>query len=385
MAGLDLSKIDKTKKKRKTANAKEQQGSILDVLNKDISLTGSQFNNKKKQTLYNDLAVLLSSGIDITTAFELVADNFKKKKDVEIINRIKDNIVQGMSFSDALSKEKGFSEYEYFSIRIGEETGKIIDVLNDLGAYYEKKIEQRRQIISAFSYPIIVLFTAFGAIFFMLKFIVPMFEDVFKRFGNELPGVTKFIIRLSHGFSDWFFPFVLALIALAIFIYVFRKKTWYRKYASAIMLRMPIFGIIIRKVNMAKFCQSMELLLLSKTPILNAIQLVRQMIGFYPLESSLEQIEQEIIKGKPLHQCLKKYKIYDKRMLSLVKVAEEVNQLDVIYGKLKDQYNKEIEHQTSVISSVMEPIMIIFIGVFVGAILISMYLPMFQLSTSFEF
>lgn len=385
MPGIDLSKIEKAKKKKTKHAESKQQSSVLDFLNKDISLSGNHFSNKKKQTLYNDLNVLLSSGIDITTAFELVADNFKKNKDIAIINHIKDNIVSGMSFSEALSKEKGFSEYEYFSIKIGEETGKIIHVLKDLAAYYEKKIEQRRQIVSAFSYPIIVLCTAFAAIFFMLKFIVPMFEDVFKRFGNELPGVTKFIIRLSHGFSDWFFPFLFVVVGMGVFMYVVRKKTWYRKYSSAIMLRLPIFGIIIQKVNMAKFCQSMELLLLSKTPILNAIQLVRQMIGFYPLEISLEQIEHEIVRGKPLHQCLKKYKIYDKRMVSLVKVAEEVNQLDIIYGKLKEQYNKEIEHQTSVISSIMEPIMIIFIGVFVGAILISMYLPMFQLSTSFEF
>lgn len=386
MPGLELSKIEQKKSGHNTKQDKsERYKEVMGWLNKDISLQGRKFSNKKRQSLYNDLQVLLASGVDISTAFELVAENFKKKDDIKLINRIRDNIIHGMSFSEALENERKFSEYEYYSIKIGEETGRMIQVLKDLADYYEKKIEQRRRIVSSFSYPVIVIITAFGAVFFMLKYIVPMFEDVFKRFGNELPGVTKFIIRLSHGFSEWFFPFVGIILLLVALGYIFRKKTWYRRYSSALMLRLPVFGTIIRKVNLSRFCLSMELLLLAKTPILNTIRLVKKMIGFYPLEHSLEMIEHDIINGKPLYQCLKKYPVYDKRMTSLVKVAEEVNQLDVIFGKLKDQYNKEVEYQTSVIGNIMEPVMIIFIGVFVGAILISMYLPMFQLSTSFEF
>jgi len=129
----------------------------------------------------------------------------------------------------------------------------------------------------------------------------------------------------------------------------------------------------------------MELLLTSKTPILNAIQLMQKMIPYYPIESSMSIIEKDLLHGIPLNVSMSHFRIFDKRMISLVKVAEEVNQLDKIFGQLKDQYNSEVEYLAGNINSVMEPLLIIFIGIFVGLILVSMYLPMFQMSTGITF
>ena len=212
-----------------------------------------------------------------------------------------------------------------------------------------------------------------------------MFEDIFKRFDRELPALTQFVINLSNRFTSYILYFAFFVIILIIFIRLVRKKDWYRQFISNMILRIPVFGKLIRMIHLSRFCLSMELLMSSRTPLLNAIQLIKKMITFYPINSSLNHIEQEILHGNSLHQSLSGFKIYDKRMISLIKVAEEVNQLDVVFRRLKDQYTNEIDYQTSIIGSIMEPFMIIFIGLFVGMILISMYLPMFQLSTGVGF
>jgi len=384
MPGIEIKKV---LPKEKPAKAKDQGivNGLSEVLSKDISLFGSKFNNKKKLNFYTDLQVLLSSGIDIKTAFDLILDNFKKKEDRKIVEQIKTNINNGDSMSESLSKTGMFSMYAVFSIKIGEETGKLNEVLLELCSYFSRKIDQKRKIISAFSYPAIVLLTAFGAIFFMMQYIVPMFEDVFKRFGSDLPALTQFIINISHSFSKYSIYVFLIILLIVLLVYVNRNNQYYRKYSTALLLKIPVFGTLVRKINVSRFCLGMELLLSSKTPILNAVQLMQKMVTFYPIQSSMLIIENDLLNGIPLNVSMSKFSIYDKRMTSLVKVAEEVNQLDKIFGQLKDQSNNEVEYLTGNINSIMEPLLIIFIGLFVGLILISMYLPMFQLSTGVTF
>nr|MBA3971958.1 type II secretion system F family protein [Bacteroidota bacterium] len=139
---------------------------------------------------------------------------------------------------------------------------------------------------------------------------------------------------------------------------------------------------MVSKIYLARFCQSMNLLISAKTPLVTAIDLVKKMVGFYPIEVSLEIIQNDILQGVPLHVTLAKFEIYNKRMISLIKVAEEVNQLDTMFSKLAKQYSDEVEHQTSILGSLIEPIMIIFLGVLVAVILIAMYLPLFQMSST---
>ena len=152
---------------------------------------------------------------------------------------------------------------------------------------------------------------------------------------------------------------------------------------SELSLRVPVMGKIIKKIYLSRFFQSMALLTGAKTPILRSIQLIRNMIRFYPMEKAFIQMEHDILHGILLHQSMEKFPVFDKRTIALVKVAEEVNQLDQIFLKLNRQYSDELEHQVGQLSNLLEPALIIFVGVLVAVILIAMYLPMFQLSNSF--
>ncbi|HLC83713.1 MAG TPA: type II secretion system F family protein [Bacteroidia bacterium] len=376
MSKIDLNKLKSTPS---SVVSKQTEEGTFDFLNKDIKFFGSGFSDKKKERFYSELAILFTSGVDIRSALELIEEEQTKEKDKLLFAQIKESIIAGAGLSAAIEKTGMFTAYEFYSIQIGEESGRLTEVLQELSIFFAKKIQQKRQLTSALSYPAVVFVASFGAIFFMMKFVVPMFSDVFKRFKGDLPYFTKLIIRLSHAFENYSFYFFIAFVILIVFLYSQRKTVWFRKASANVLLRTPIIGSMISKIYLARFCQSMNLLISAKTPLVTAIDLVKKMVGFYPIEISLESIQEDVMKGQPLHTSLAKFKIYNKRMISLIKVAEEVNQLDTMFSKLAKQYTDEVEHQTSILGSLIEPIMIIFLGLLVAIILVAMYLPLFQM------
>ena len=381
MSKIDLSKIQKPKTKAPIAKAKEK-GEMFDFLNKDIQFFSASFSDKNKESFYSELHTLFSAGVDITSALELIEEEQEKEKDKELFLKIKTKVIAGDSLSDAIKSTNVFSAYEFYSLQIGEESGQLNNVLNELSIFFGKKIKQKRQLVSALSYPIIVFVASFGAIFFMMKFVVPMFADVFKRFKGELPYFTKLIVRISDLFSAYSIYFILAVLISIAVLYVNRNTIWYRKYSAELLLRTPIVKTMMSKIYLARFCQSMNLLIGAKIPLVTALDLVQKMIGFYPIEVSLDTVKKDILRGEALYSSLSKFKIYNKRMISLLKVAEEVNQMDVMFDKLSQQYSDEVEHQTSILGSLIEPVMIIFLGVLVAIILVAMYLPLFQMGST---
>lgn len=380
MPKIDLSKFETVKKKPIEFPQKDK--GTFDFLNKDLKLFGSGFSDKKKERFYSELCILFSAKVDIRSALELIEEEQTKEKDKILFSTIKEAVISGTSLSKAIEQTGLFSPYEFYSVQIGEESGRLTEVLQELSTFFEKKIQQKRQLISALSYPSVVFFASFGAIFFMMKFVVPMFADVFKRFKGELPYFTRLIIQLSDAFSNYALYFLCGITLLIVFLYNQRKTIWFRKLSADILLRTPIMKDMISKIYLARFSQSMNLLISAKTPLVTAIELVKKMVGFYPIEVSLETIQEDIMRGQSLHSSLAKFKIYNKRMISLIKVAEEVNQLDTMFGKLAKQYSDEVEHQTSILGSLIEPIMIIFLGLLVAIILVAMYLPLFQMSST---
>lgn len=355
--------------------------SINDFLNQDISFLTKKFGDKQKESFYAELGTLLDAGVDIRTGLDIIETEQRKKKDKLLIQKLKEDVVQGLSLSQALQKHKDFTEYEYYSIQIGEETGKLSLILKELSLFYKKKVKQRMQMVSAMTYPIIVLSFATVAVIFLLRFIVPMFRDIFSRFGSDLPALTEAVISASDFIGNNFYYLLLIILLIIIGTRFVRQKEWYRKYKTAIILRIPVFGATIKKIQLSRFSQAMSLLAASKVPLVRSIQLVKKMVTFYPIQSSLDQIEKDIVQGKPLYESLSQFKIYNKKLVSLIKVGEEVNQLDRFFEKINDQYQDEVEAQSKALSSLMEPILIIFLGIVVGIILVAMYLPLFSLST----
>ncbi len=353
--------------------------SIKEMLNKDVLSFNTKLKDKDKERFYSELNILLSSGIDIRTALEIIVEEQSKKADKFFFEQIKDAIIMGSSFSAALNATGKFTNYEYFSLQIGEESGKLTNVLNELALYYNRKIKQKRKLISTLTYPSIILFSSFMMIYFMMIFVVPMFVDIFKRFKGELPIFTRVVIKISYLVENYSIYFLIILLGLIFFVYSQRNRLWYRKFSSTFLMKIPVFNELIAKIYLARFCQSMSLLLSSKTPLVQTINLAKNMVGYYPIESSLTVVESDILKGEPLYKSLMKFTVFNKRMISLIKVAEEVNQLDIMFEKIGKQYSDEVEYKTNMLGNVIEPLILIFLGAIVGFILIAIYLPMIQM------
>ena len=223
MATINLSRYPQAPKNR-GLKKQEKETSVFDFLNKDIRLFENQLNDKKKERFYSELNILFSAGVDIKTALELIEEEQLKKADKELFGNIRELIVNGGSLSEAIRTTGKFSTYEYYSIKIGEESGRLPEVLEELAVFFSKKIRQKRLVLNALSYPSIVFLTAFGAIFFMMKFIVPMFADVFLRFGGDLPYITKLIIKISKAFSLYAYYLIFCGMGIAAFFYTQKQK-----------------------------------------------------------------------------------------------------------------------------------------------------------------
>ncbi len=364
--------------------SKEKRHSGLDIdqiLKTEIRLSGRSFGNKKKEAFYTELGVLLNAGISLKESLLLIAQEQTKKHDRELFMRIHDDLVTGKSFSKAIQRQKVFTDYEYYSVQIGEETGALVEVVRDLSLFFRRRNELKRNVSSALSYPVVVMITAFLAVFFMLRYVVPMFASIFKQQNAELPQLTKFIIYVSALFQKYVWIVLLAVILLMITKKLIDKEQWYRKYISLVLLKIPVVGELIRKIYISQFTQAMALLMSAKVPVMHSISLTKNMIKFYPIQKALTRVEGRILDGKSLSESLSEHPVFDRKMISLLKVAEETNQNVLIFDRLTTQYNDEVQYRSKMLSTVLEPLIIIFLGAIVAVILIAMYLPMFQLST----
>ena len=216
-----------------------------------------KLSDKKKEIFYRELGMLLRSGVDFKKALEILGNQSSNKFEKELILQIKEKVVEGRSIYESMHESNQFSPYEYYSIQIGEETRKLEEVLGELQKYFNRKIQMKRQIISVMTYPTIVMLVTVLVLYFMLNKVVPMFSSVFKQFGSELPKSTQIILKISNH-SGMIFSVVIGIIVGLIAIHMLLKeKDGYRSFTTRLILKIPYFGNLIRKIYISRFCQAM--------------------------------------------------------------------------------------------------------------------------------
>ena len=375
MSGIKLNKLQKSKVKKDNA--------VGDFFNKEISFGNSKISNKEKEVMYSSLAILLEAGITLKDALDIIENQLPKKKTKELVIDIKEKLIRGISFSQILADKKDFSVYEIYSVKIGEETGMLAYVLNELAIYYKKKVKQKRQIISVLSYPVLVITVSLMAVVFMMYVIVPMFADIFSRFNTKLPAITQVVINASNWSKEKWPIIVIFFLAVILLIALTKNKTWFKKYTSMFLLKIPFFGSLVQSAQLARFTSMMALLVKAQVPLVTSLEMVSEAISFYPLKIAVKKISVDIVQGQPLNVLLSNYSIFSKRFVAMIKVGEEINRLDEFFDKTNKDLSDEIDYKTGVMGNVLEPFLLIFLGLIVGTILIAMYLPMFKLSSSF--
>ena len=301
-------KLDVNKHKGTLKVAKPQKTNSWD-LNVDFL---AKFSNKEKEAFYREFAVLIKAGVDFNQSLQILASQQKSEKIRKILTTINADVVAGNTLFDALKKHKEFSPYEYYSIKIGEETRKLAAVLTQLQLFFARKIKMKRQLVSVITYPAFVLGITFIVLYFMLNYIVPMFSSVFKQFGSELPEITKFVIRLSENFNTILFTILLIVLTIVGIHRYYKTNDSYRNFIGTTLLKTPFLGKFLQKIYVSRFCQSLSLLLGAKTPLITSLELTKEMIVFYPMQKAIRDIKQDILKGNTLANSLQKHKIFPK-------------------------------------------------------------------------
>jgi type IV pilus assembly protein PilC len=344
------------------------------------SITNRRISDAKKEIIFSEFASLISSGLDFSRAFILLIDGEQSKKTKKLLRRIYECVVSGMLLWQAMQKSGEFTNLDSGVVHIGEETGRLSEVLNFLSTYYRNKIQQKRIVMSAIRYPIIVLCTALIVVVFMLSVIVPMFEQVYLRMGGELPGLTKWIISVSKSFPTYAIIIGTIIIAVTGLLYYYRNRKSVRAFMASITLHTPILSGITKRTNQMHFCKLLNLVIESGVPLLNGIDMLKGVITLYPYQQSFDTMSIGVRHGELLSTNMAKFpKLYNNKLIAMVRVGEETNKMPAMFARQGDELTKELEFNLQKIGALLEPSLIIFVGILVAVILISMYMPMFKL------
>ncbi len=339
--------------------------------------------DKAKADLYRELHLLISSGVDPGTVFTVLAGARKDDQRKELYLSIRRSLAQGRSLSAALAAEGVFSKYEEQSVQVGEETGRLSEVFEELAENFDAKVELRRTLLSAFAYPLFVLCVTGAVVAFMLRVVVPMFSDVFHRSGAELPAITQFVVRMSAASGPALIMLGLLTVAAFIFYALVKDRPAVKHGVAWLVVRLPLVGTVYSRAQFARFYRAMASMLAAQLPLDRALALAADLVELYTLRLAILDIRERVLRGGHLHEACSAHDLFDGKDVAMIAVAEEVRQLDRMFLRLSEERAAEVKHRTAMMGSVLEPAMIVVIAVFVGTILVAMYLPMFKLSTAF--
>ncbi|WP_288237918.1 type II secretion system F family protein [uncultured Alistipes sp.] len=342
--------------------------------------TKNKITDVRREVFYAELHALLTAGLDFSHAFALLIEGERDARMKGLLKGLYDGVVGGSALWQAMERSGAFRPLDCGVVRIGEQTGRLSETLEFLGGYYRKRTVQRRMVSSAVSYPLVILCTAVAVVAFMLAVIVPMFEQVYARMGGELPALTRWIISLSKSFPAYAAAIAVAGSAAYIILYTNRNRKEVQRWTSELMLRLPVAGAIIRKNHQAQFCKLLYLLCTSGVPLLTGVGMLSDVIGFYPYRQSFASICRGLEHGELFSACVARFPaLYDRKLTALVRVGEETNRLAEMLRRQGDALTDELEYGIRRMGSLLEPALIMLVGLLVAVILISMYMPMFRL------
>lgn len=347
--------------------------------------TKSKMTDARREVFYAELHALLTAGLDFSRAFALLIDSERYMRMKTLLERLYADMVSGAALWQAMERSGAFRPLDCGVVRIGEQTGRLPETLDFLREYYLKRAAQRKMVSSAVSYPLVILSTAVAVVAFMLAVIVPMFEQVYTRMGGELPALTRRIIALSKSFPAYAAVIGAVGITAYFILYTNRNRKEVRSWTAEILLRMPVAGAIIRKNQQAQICKLLYLLTSSGVPLLMSVGMLAEVIGFYPYSRSFVQICRRLEQGEALSAGIAAFPaLYDRKLTALIRVGEETNRLPEMLRRQGESLTEELEHGIKRMGSLLEPVLILLVGMLIAIILISMYLPMFRLGGIME-
>jgi type IV pilus assembly protein PilC len=357
---------------------KQSKGS----LSKDVSIPGLSNRVKLKDVAVfsRQFATMINSGLSLLRSLYILAEQTENKTLADIANQVRMDVEKGSSLSAALARHpKAFNRLYVSMVRAGETGGVLDSVLLRLANTIEKQVELRRKVKSAMTYPAVVAVLVLCIVTAMLLFIIPMFQDLYTQLGGTLPVPTRILIGVSK-FARKFWFLIFGAEAAAVFAF----RRWIstdegRKKWDVIKLKVPVFGQLVRKTALARFSRTLSALVRSGVPILESLDIVADTCGNNVVASAVLDTQAAVKQGEPLAKRLEEHPVVPPMVVQMMAVGEETGALDEMLDKIADFYDQEVEATVDALTSLIEPLLIVVMGVCVGGMVISLYLPMFNI------
>ena len=362
----------------------EKKASMLDSL--AVFMRGGKKKGKVKikhvVTFSRQLSTMVNAGVPIVQGLIILNEQIEDKRMAQIVTDVRTDVESGLSIAEALARHpEAFSELYVSMVRSGEAGGVLDIILDRLSGYLEATQRLRGKVKGAMVYPAVVSCVAGGVTLFLLTVVIPAFKTAFKSFGAELPLPTKVLIGLSEFAKTYFF---LGIIGLIVFIGLFARflktdigKTKFDRF----ILRVPMFGTLLRKVAVAKFTRTLGTLVKSGVPILEALDTTSKTAGNKIIEEAIIDARTSIKEGERISGPLKASKVFPPMVIQMITVGEETGALDTMLTKIADFYDQEVDVAIGGLTAMIEPVIIVVMGVVIGAIVVAMFMPMFELGS----
>jgi len=328
------------------------------------------------------LATMIDAGLPIVQCLDVLAGQSPNKKLRGVVRQLKEEVEAGSTFTDALRKHpKLFDDLFVNMVAAGEVGGILDNILHRLAGYMEKAMKLKSKIKGAMIYPATIVTVAVGVTAVLLIFVIPVFAELFSSFGQALPAPTQFVINLSNFTIAYFKYMALVLIGVAVVCRQFYKTEHGRLAFDQMFLQLPVFGDLIRKSSVARFTRTLSTLVSSGVPILDALAITARTAGNKVVERAVLQTRVSISEGRTIAEPLSQSKVFPPMVCQMIAVGETTGALDAMLQKIADFYEEEVDNAVANLTALMEPLVILFLGVVIGGLVISMYLPIFKLGS----
>ena len=339
---------------------------------------GNRVTLKDLAVFSRQFATMIGSGLSLVRSLNILAEQTESRRLAEIVGEVRTQIEQGRALSDALADHEEFPRLYVAMVRAGETAGLLDQVLLRIADTLEKDVELRRRIKSALTYPVVVLVLALILTTVMLIFIVPVFVGMFEELGGELPLPTRVLLFLSNVVTSFWW-----LLLIAPFV-LWKAFTWARKQPAiryrldALKLKLPVFGNLFHKLALARFARNLGTLLKAGVPILSALEITADAVNNGVISEAVTDVQHAVKEGESVAAPLESHTVFPPMVVQMIAVGEETGQMDSMLTKVADFYDDEVSAATESLTAMLEPLMIAVLGSVVGAMVIALYMPMFQ-------
>ena len=355
--------------------------SINETKKKTTAFTSKSIKLEEIVIFSRQLATMVDSGIPLVQAMDILYDQIEKPYFKGIVATIRDDIEAGASFSDSLLKHSAvFSPLYINMVKAGESSGALDDILDRLASYLEKANALQRKVKSSLIYPAVVVTMAMLITLVMLLKVIPTFKGIFSTLGGTLPLPTRILILVSDTLRSMFLYVVGVLGVVGFALRKYSKTTQGKMMFDMLTLKLPILGTLLRKVAVAKFTRTLATLVKSGVPILVSLEIVAKTSGNAVIEKALEDVRRSIKEGQNIADPLAKSGVFPPMVVRMIDVGEQTGELEKMLGKIADFYDDQVDAAVSGLTSLIEPLIIAFLGVVIGGIVIAMFLPVFKMT-----